>query len=436
MEDKCFCHLNGYRVKDAEARRQLAGDLPMGNITVSGIKGKNLFNIGNYKKLGTTVIENGINITYNNDGTVLFNGQCSQELWLDIGDIILGPGTYTFSGCAKGGSASTYLMRLYFNDTSYRDIGEGVTFTISETTEIIHIHIYSYKDYIFDNVIFKPMIEKDGVRTEYAPYFELVTKEDLDNIEIDSLGGVENIYHLELPLGLIVQGQDMIYSNELSLECQQLITAFFNDVIVKDNPTNPILIIHNTSESVEVDGVTINNPSPRMLVLRNDSIIEPGDGFGIYSFKGHDVHDDRLYLDTHVESCNHYQLTVNYNIEDNSFVIATCYLASSSYNLVTEEYIKDNSFDLMGSPVFKIKYGSNSYPNPLPNLYTFKGCFPVDQVNILTYAYKNGIQYPLFHVEFPAPLTNISGIGVAQSDITLHNSPPTLLIGNVKNGDI
>ena len=73
-KEQCFCHFNGFKVKDSEARQKLDGKLGMGNIEVSSIKCKNMFNIDIWK--GVKLNKNGlVNISENSLEIINYTGE-------------------------------------------------------------------------------------------------------------------------------------------------------------------------------------------------------------------------------------------------------------------------------------------------------------------------------------------------------------------------
>lgn len=141
-------------------------------------------------KDGVTFTDNNGIITANGTSTATFSGfMCRHR---NDNKLVLPIGTYTLSGCPEGGSTSTYYITIGRNDSSGswidvgNDIGEGVTFTLTEESQI-GITIAIKQDVTVENLIFKPMLEVGTVAHEYQPYnlSRQKLRSDLDNINTD-----------------------------------------------------------------------------------------------------------------------------------------------------------------------------------------------------------------------------------------------------------
>ena len=132
--------------------------------------GKNLL-----PNIATTTTKNGITFTKNSDGTYTVSGTATANAVFSIlteGDLTnptLQTGTYTLSGCPSGGSGNTYKLDISVGSYN-QDTGSGVTFTLSEATQINYVRILVYSGQTI-NAVFKPMIEKGSQVTSYSPYF-------------------------------------------------------------------------------------------------------------------------------------------------------------------------------------------------------------------------------------------------------------------------
>lgn len=161
---------------------------------IDGTIGENLL-IYPYNE--TTHTDNGITWTDNGDGTVKANGTATANSALNCrsrneitNQLILSAGTYTLSGCPTGGSDSTYYMQVgrtldgAFNSLG-KDYGEGVTFTLTEDTQI-QIQCSVYKSATVSNIVFKPMLEVGEIAHEYQPYAKS-RQSIIDQIVVDNL---------------------------------------------------------------------------------------------------------------------------------------------------------------------------------------------------------------------------------------------------------
>lgn len=166
--DKCFCHLNGYKVKDADARHMLSGEVGMGNIRVGSIEGKNLL-IPNFQ----TQSGGGITVEYTKNGWLVNGEVTSNSTSFIIFNGNLPAGNYVINGIT-GASNTTYQLVLRKNGVTHKYITNiNTTFTLDEDMEIT-LELYTYKSNgTFNNLLLPYQLEKGSVATEYAPYFEI-----------------------------------------------------------------------------------------------------------------------------------------------------------------------------------------------------------------------------------------------------------------------
>ena len=92
-----------------------------------------------------------------------------------IENLSLSHGTYTLSGCPSGGSVSGYALMARVSDGTnrdyYRDLGNGVTFTVPEGSVINRLYITVDKSFTTDiNLTFYPQLELGSTVTSYEPY--------------------------------------------------------------------------------------------------------------------------------------------------------------------------------------------------------------------------------------------------------------------------
>ena len=145
-------------------------------LNVSGKASKNLFN---YQTVPTQTL-NGITFTNNGDGTFTLNGTATSGIWLQfksMGNLDLTK-TYTISGCPSGGSTKTYGFYFEVYNASggwvkgAYDTGNGATLVGSSTYKSFILQFVVAKDVSFNNVTFRPMLEKGSTVTEYEEYYE------------------------------------------------------------------------------------------------------------------------------------------------------------------------------------------------------------------------------------------------------------------------
>ena len=115
----------------------------------------------------TSGSSSGTTRTVNADGSITFTGTATANYFFNIKryeqNWTLPKGTYRLTCCPSGGSASTYYSRIqaYINGslvTLATDVGNGVEFTLTETT-ILHLTACVVSGYaISDSLVFRPNI--------------------------------------------------------------------------------------------------------------------------------------------------------------------------------------------------------------------------------------------------------------------------------------
>ena len=161
-----------------------------------------------YTSLPSTVT--GISFADNGDGTITVNGTAADEtagrLHFLSNLLRIPAGTYTLSGCAPNGSGDTWCLQVVrvingLEDWGWlcRDFGAGITFTLTEATDI-YIRIRLKKGTVINNGIFKPQLEIGTAATPYEPYsgqtvpvptLEPLYGDGTVNDEYDAVTGVE-----------------------------------------------------------------------------------------------------------------------------------------------------------------------------------------------------------------------------------------------------
>ena len=205
-----------------------------------------------YTSLPSTVT--GISFADNGDGTITVNGTAADEtagrLHFLSNLLRIPAGTYTLSGCAPNGSGDTWCLQVVrvingLEDWGWlcRDFGAGITFTLTEATDI-YIRIRLKKGTVINNGIFKPQLEIGTAATPYEPYTgQTITLPALEPLygagdirdEYDAATGVENRRWGRVELdgtenwGLFATGTAGKYRVSLSIE-DILPTATFSQV--------------------------------------------------------------------------------------------------------------------------------------------------------------------------------------------------------------
>ena len=127
----------------------------------------------------------GVTFTDNKDGTYTANGTATENgtygirvnLSLEVNEPMV------LSGCPKGGSQNTYYMgAVRQGESSIADTGNSAVVTNGLITQIF----IAYKaGTVFDNTIFKPMLETGTKATEFTPY---VDDDDVSTVTVTKTG--------------------------------------------------------------------------------------------------------------------------------------------------------------------------------------------------------------------------------------------------------
>lgn len=114
--------------------------------------------------------KNGVAITKNNDGTLTFNGTSTEGFVLQIGTVTIGEdGEYTLSGCPSGGSLQSYFIYNMAGTPDVTDIGNGKTKALNKN-DYLNMYINIRANQTFNDLVFKPKLEKGNKATPYSPY--------------------------------------------------------------------------------------------------------------------------------------------------------------------------------------------------------------------------------------------------------------------------
>lgn len=170
-----------------------------GTETQISVFGKNLLSypyIGGSQK---EVIVNGVKFTDNGDGTITANGTATANARYDLRVSSTQPitplkvgETYTYSGCPKGDSSSTYFLQCYDTEAYKNDTGNGYTFTAKNNKFVALIVISAGT--VCNNLTFKPQLERGAKATDYEPFYvKNYTTQVGSNIDIDSIAPIMTI---------------------------------------------------------------------------------------------------------------------------------------------------------------------------------------------------------------------------------------------------
>lgn len=127
---------------------------------------------------------NGVTFTVNSDGSVKVNGTATANtvfpLNLAIKSKLEENGKYILSGCPSGGATNKYKLDFRTvtasssTDAIYNDIGEGVTFTLTNaqySSYELGVAIRIENGFTVNNLTFYPMIRKADIEdSTYRPY--------------------------------------------------------------------------------------------------------------------------------------------------------------------------------------------------------------------------------------------------------------------------
>lgn len=129
--------------------------------------GKNLLDV-----VTTSYSHSGVALTVNDDKTITLNGTCvegaSYAVTL-INNLKLYAGQYVLTGNPLQGH--NYRISIKVNNVYYADDGNGVTFTVNETT-YCEVFFIVNGGTTYNNVTYKPMIRPVGTDDTYEPYKE------------------------------------------------------------------------------------------------------------------------------------------------------------------------------------------------------------------------------------------------------------------------
>lgn len=180
--------------------------LTLADLKAINTLGKWSDNVYSYRGVTYTVtFDNGGNI----DG-IIINGTAEYISYLMLvsnANAILSVGTtYTISGCASGGSSSTYNITIGTTPDTSRlayDVGGSATFTYTSTYDEItrNAYIAIARGVSISNMTFKPMLEVGTSATAYEPYSNICPISG--RTEIDVTRTSHNIWDEEWESGTI-----------------------------------------------------------------------------------------------------------------------------------------------------------------------------------------------------------------------------------------
>ena len=159
----------------------------------------------------STQTKNGVAITKNNDGTLTFNGTSTEGFVLQIGTVTIGEdGEYTLSGCPSGGSLQSYFIYNMAGTPDVTDIGNGKTKVLNKN-DYLNMYINIRANQTFNDLVFKPKLEKGNKASGYSPYGMGSINEKITNSD----GTEEQDYSIfvQQPMRSIGDVRDLFFKN-------------------------------------------------------------------------------------------------------------------------------------------------------------------------------------------------------------------------------
>lgn len=140
---------------------------------------------------GYSKTNNGVTYIVNSDGTIALNGTATGRSGFNLvqaNKFKLSKGKYILSGCPSGGADGTYSLFINFGNISsamFRDVGNGVEFTLNEDSVIQYsFEIIIRQNVITNNLIFKPMLRKADIMDSTYEQYNPSVKQILRNNKI------------------------------------------------------------------------------------------------------------------------------------------------------------------------------------------------------------------------------------------------------------
>lgn len=136
------------------------------------IESKNLIPFPYYHADVTNV--RGVDVSVAEDGTITFNGTATADSAYRLTQKATMPvhGTFTLSGCIGGSNSaggSTYYMQPFIDGVGAPAVSNGSR-AYTWDGILTSIAIFFKAGVAFDNVQFKPQLERGSVATDYTPY--------------------------------------------------------------------------------------------------------------------------------------------------------------------------------------------------------------------------------------------------------------------------
>jgi hypothetical protein len=260
--------------------------------------GKNLIP---YPYNNTTKTMNGLTFTDNGDGSITVNGTATADAYFSLttkakNQLYLHKGqTYTYKALPIIGSLST--MYAYISesgdDGASWDINDSDRITFTATKSGYCSAVFNIKkDYVANNLVFKPQLEVGAIATEYEPYVECVTYsantdgivegvtplyptttlyENIDGLIIDVLYNTDTQTYLDNILNQTSQAiKDAQYSSPMELNVSDFNIGTLNPDIGSECPSNNRLRSRYIWVGARTKLCLVNKGISRHLIFRYD----------------------------------------------------------------------------------------------------------------------------------------------------------------------
>lgn len=145
---------------------------PMEHYPMVKVCSKNLIPFPYYNN---SITQRGVKITVAEDGTITFNGTAEGNSSFRIIQDANIPvnGKYTLTGC-DGGAVGTYYLQPFINGVAESSLLSGKK-TYEWDGKLTSLAIFFKVGTVFDNVQFRPHLEKGDIATNYTPYVDPTT---------------------------------------------------------------------------------------------------------------------------------------------------------------------------------------------------------------------------------------------------------------------
>ena len=184
---------------------------------------------------GHNITQQGVNITVDESGVITFNGTALADSAFRLINkaSIRVKGRYTLSGCL-GGSNTTYYLQPFINDKGVGTVRNGAI-TYEWDGYLTSLAFFFKAGTVFENVQFRPQLEKGDVATGYTPWVNPTTvtltdgngKTHVPNED----GVVEDVISTSPIMTLSTNDADFIIECEYNRDSTKVIEKLTNAII-------------------------------------------------------------------------------------------------------------------------------------------------------------------------------------------------------------